>query len=141
MVVALILIASKSGGVILERWTRRDGAQKLLSSTSPLLQKGQALKKKRENSAAGTFNGAAAENDSGAKEYNNDEETSLLIQQRGEVISWMHTSAKSFISEGVKDEEEIVMRKNGVPIVFVTVGEIVFYFVGSEEVDEMQCMI
>ena len=37
------------------------------------------------------------------------------------------------------DEEELVMRRNGTPIIFSPVGpDLVFYYVGSDDVDEMQ---
>ena len=110
--VSLILIASRSGGVVLERWAHRESAVRLLSPTSPLAR------------CTPSSDGA-----------------STVVKQRAEVLSWLHSTAMRMIHEdGVADENERVMRRNGVPIIFSPVGpELVFYYVGSDDVDEMQC--
>ena len=60
--------------------------------------------------------------------------------QRGEALSWLHGAAAELLTgTETKDEEQIVMRRNGVPIVFVPIGDVIFYYVGSDDVDEMQC--
>ena len=110
--VSLILIASRSGGVVLERWAHRESAVRLLSPTSPLAR------------CTPSSDGA-----------------STVVKQRAEVLSWLHSTAmRMFHEDGVADENERVMRRNGVPIIFSPVGpELVFYYVGSDDVDEMQC--
>lgn len=123
MEVTLVLIASKSGGIILERWARYDSAVKLLPSNSLL---------KQQNCSV----------DSG---YD------VNSKQKGEILSRLHSTAKTLLEycapnninngsiEG--EENEHVMSINGFPVIFVPVGDTIFYYVGSEDVDEMQCKL
>ena len=116
MVVRLVLIASRGGNVLMERWAHRDSATALIPRDSPLHQH-------QRRGGGGNID---------------DDETVTL--QRGEALSWLHGAAAELLTgTETKDEEQIVMRRNGVPIVFVPIGDVIFYYVGSDDVDEMQC--
>ena len=100
----------------MERWAHRDSATALIPRDSPLHQH-------QRRGGGGNID---------------DDETVTL--QRGEALSWLHGAAAELLTgTETKDEEQIVMRRNGVPIVFVPIGDVIFYYVGSDDVDEMQC--